>query len=123
MQPQYSCSTLESRNKIFGCTVQELYITFYPLDPTRTGPCCAPSACNPCRFSPDQRLHLSNPRFQIQKYRKKIQSSFNPEQQPGPTNPAIIQSTLRASVQHTGRLTVAGMYKNCTKEESPEIGI
>ena len=32
MQPQYSCSTLESRNKIFSCTVQELYITFYPLD-------------------------------------------------------------------------------------------
>ena len=54
---------------------------------------------------------------------KKIQSSFNPEQQPDPTNPAIIQSTLRASVQHTGRPTVAGMYKNCTKEESPEIGI
>ena len=53
----------------------------------------------------------------------KIQSSFNPEQQPDPTNPAIIQSTLRASVQHTGRPTVAGMYKNCTKEESPEIGI
>ena len=53
----------------------------------------------------------------------KIQSSFNPEQQPDPTNPAIIQSTLRASVQHTGRPTVAGMYKNGTKEESPEIGI
>ena len=33
-----------------------------------------------------------------------------------------IQSTLRTSVQHTGRPTVAGMYKNCTKEESPEIG-
>ena len=32
MQPQHSCGTLESRNKIFGCTVQELYITFYPLD-------------------------------------------------------------------------------------------
>ena len=64
-----------------------------------------------------------NPGFQIQKYRKKIQSSFNPEQQPDPTNPAIIQSTLRASVQHTGCPTVAGMYKSCTKEESPEIGI
>ena len=33
MQPQHSCSTLESRNKIFGCTVQELYVHFYPLDP------------------------------------------------------------------------------------------
>ena len=32
MQPQHSCSTLEIRNKIFGCLVQELYITFYPLD-------------------------------------------------------------------------------------------
>ena len=31
MQPQHSCGTLESRNKIFGCTVQELYITFYPV--------------------------------------------------------------------------------------------
>ena len=27
--------------------------------PTRTGPPCAPSACNPCRFAPDQRLHCS----------------------------------------------------------------
>ena len=27
--------------------------------PTRTGPCCAPSACNPCRLAPDQQLHLS----------------------------------------------------------------
>ena len=33
MQPQHSCGTLESRIKIFGCTVQELYIPFYPLDP------------------------------------------------------------------------------------------
>ena len=33
MQPQHSCDTLESCKKIFGCTVQELYITFYPLDP------------------------------------------------------------------------------------------
>ena len=32
MQPQRSCGTLESRIKIFGCTVQELYITLYPLD-------------------------------------------------------------------------------------------
>ena len=32
MQPPHSCGTLESRNEIFGCTVQELYITFYPLD-------------------------------------------------------------------------------------------
>ena len=31
MQPQHSCGTLESRIKIFGCTVQELYITLYPL--------------------------------------------------------------------------------------------
>ena len=45
------------------------------------------------------------------------------EQQPDPTNPTIIQFTLRASVQHIDGLTMAGMYKNCTKEESPEIGI
>ena len=32
MQPQHSCSTFESRIKIFGCTVQELYINVYPLD-------------------------------------------------------------------------------------------
>ena len=32
MQHQHSRSTLESRIKIFGCTVQELYITFYPLN-------------------------------------------------------------------------------------------
>ena len=32
MQPQPSCSTLKSRIKIVGCTVQQLYITFYPLD-------------------------------------------------------------------------------------------
>ena len=32
MQPQHSCGTLESRNKIFGCPFQELDITFYPLD-------------------------------------------------------------------------------------------
>ena len=33
MQPQHPCGTLESRIKIFGCTVQELYISLYPLDP------------------------------------------------------------------------------------------
>ena len=32
MQHQHSCSTLVSCIKIFGCMVQELYITFYPLD-------------------------------------------------------------------------------------------
>ena len=32
MQHQHSCSTLESRIKIFGCIIQELYITFYPLE-------------------------------------------------------------------------------------------
>ena len=32
MQHQNSCGTLESRIKIFGCMVKELYITFYPLD-------------------------------------------------------------------------------------------
>ena len=32
MQPQHSCGTLESHNKMFGCMVQELYITLYPLD-------------------------------------------------------------------------------------------
>ena len=31
MQRQHSCGTLEGRIKIFGCMVQELYITFYPL--------------------------------------------------------------------------------------------
>ena len=33
MQPQHSCGRLESRIEIFGYTVQELYITLYPLDP------------------------------------------------------------------------------------------
>ena len=32
MQPQHSCGTLEGCIKIFGCTVQEFYITLYPLD-------------------------------------------------------------------------------------------
>ena len=32
MQHQHSCDTLESRIKIFGCMVQELKITFNPLD-------------------------------------------------------------------------------------------
>ena len=32
MQHQPSCSTLESRIKIFGCMVQGVYITFYPLN-------------------------------------------------------------------------------------------
>ena len=32
MQPQHSCDTLESCIEIFGCTVQELYFIFYPLD-------------------------------------------------------------------------------------------
>ena len=32
MQHQHSRGALESRIKIFGCTVRELYITFYPLD-------------------------------------------------------------------------------------------
>ena len=46
MQPQHSCGTLESRIKIFGCTVQELYITLYPLEPypCYTGHVCAPKA-------------------------------------------------------------------------------
>ena len=69
-----------------------------------------------------------SPGSKIQKnIKKKIQSSFNPEQQSDPTNAAItrftIQSTMRSSIQHTSLPTVAGMYKNCTKEESPEIGI
>ena len=69
-----------------------------------------------------------SPGSKIQKYRKsKIQSSFNPEQQSDPTNAAITQSTIqskwRAFVQHIDGLTMAGMYKNSTKEESPEIGI
>ena len=32
LQHQHSFGTLESRIKIFSCMVQELYITFYPLD-------------------------------------------------------------------------------------------
>ena len=32
MQYQHSCGTPEGPIQIFGCTVQELYITFYPLD-------------------------------------------------------------------------------------------
>ena len=32
MQHQHSCEILEIRIKIFGYTVQGLYITFYPLD-------------------------------------------------------------------------------------------
>ena len=32
MQHKHFCGTLESRIKIFDCTVQGLYITFYPLD-------------------------------------------------------------------------------------------
>ena len=46
MQPQHSCGTLESRIKIFGCTVQELDITLYPLDlfPCYSGHVCAPKA-------------------------------------------------------------------------------
>ena len=31
MQHQHSCGTLERRIKIFGCTVQALIITLYPL--------------------------------------------------------------------------------------------
>ena len=33
MQPQHPCSALESRIKIFSCTVQKFYITLYLLDP------------------------------------------------------------------------------------------
>ena len=32
MQHQHSCGTLQRCIKIFGCMVQELYITFYALD-------------------------------------------------------------------------------------------
>ena len=32
MQSQHSCGTLESCIKMFSCMVQELEITFYPLD-------------------------------------------------------------------------------------------
>ena len=108
----------ELMNKILSILLQKV--------PTRTGPRCAPSAGNPCRFTPDQRLHCSKSKVPNPKIYK-IKSSFNPEWQPDPTNTAITQFTiqirLRAFVQHTGRPTVAGMYKNCTKEESPEIGI
>ena len=32
MQHQHSCATVQSRIGIFGCMVQELYITFHPLE-------------------------------------------------------------------------------------------
>ena len=32
MQHRHSWGTLEGHITIFGCMVQELYITFYPLD-------------------------------------------------------------------------------------------
>ena len=47
MQPQHSCGTLESRIKIFGCTVQEIYISLYTLltlIPCYTGHVYAPKA-------------------------------------------------------------------------------
>ena len=46
MQPEHSCGTLESRIKIFGCTVQELYITYTLLTiiPCYTGHLYAPKA-------------------------------------------------------------------------------
>ena len=67
-----------------------------------------------------------NPGFQIQKYRKYYPpSTLNSNQIPQMQQIAqfTIQYGLRASVQHSGRLSVAGMYKICTKKESPEIGI
>ena len=53
MQPQHSCGTLESCIKIFGCTVQELYITLYPLDPL--------SLATPGMYAHQKRLML--PKF------------------------------------------------------------
>ena len=48
-------------NMIFRLSIKfRIYIV--KKVPTRTGPCCAPSACYPCRFAPDQRLHLSESR-------------------------------------------------------------
>ena len=32
MQHQHSCGTMETCIEIFGSMIQELYITFYPLD-------------------------------------------------------------------------------------------
>ena len=71
------------------------------------------------------RINDCIPQFPGSKSKEKF--SFNPEWQPDPTSTAITQFTiqirLRAFVQHIDCLTMAGMYKNCTKEESPEIGI
>ena len=82
--------------------------------PTRTGPCCTPSTItrHSQGLAPHQGLHFHK--------KKKKTPSHKPLQYPSTIQ---IQSTLQASVQHTGCLTVGGMYNNCTKEESPAIGI
>ena len=60
MQPQHSCGTLESRIKIFGCMVQELQITFYPLDPI---PCYTEHVCTSKAFDASS-IKLRPRRFQ-----------------------------------------------------------
>ena len=65
MQPQHSCGTLESRKKIFGCTVQELYIslsTLLTIIPCYTGHVYKPKTFDaskikltPRRFQPNSR--------------------------------------------------------------------
>ena len=66
MQPQHSCGTLESRIKIFGCTVQELYITLYPLDQQQAAGEAKHSAENTINFSGSKRqpvsVHRQRPR-------------------------------------------------------------
>ena len=44
MQPQHSCSTLESHNKMFGCTVQESLYTLLTIISCYTGHIYTPKA-------------------------------------------------------------------------------
>ena len=46
-------------NDFFEANPHIKYLSLLKKVPTRTGPRCTPSACNPCRFAPDQRLHCS----------------------------------------------------------------
>ena len=91
-----------------------LFLRSHPIKkvPTRTGPCCTRSAItlHPQGLAPHQGLHFPK--------KKKKTPSHEPLQYPSTIQ---IGSTLRASVQHTGCLTVAGMYKNCTKEEALKL--
>ena len=59
-----SCTTLYTDDPDYGKMWKKLKDGHLKKVPTRTGPCCAPSACNPYRLAPDQRLHLSKSRVQ-----------------------------------------------------------